>query len=186
MKKIVMLILAALILSACGGESIDIEGDKVTYEELQDKIKDAEKEFSDISQELIDKKDHYKELKKLDSKQDKLIDSVVDYEKEITSVEKELEEKQKELDEIEGKITKVKDEPIKINPGVYYFGEDIKEGRYKLTNQDGYNGNVFFRGDDNFGETFGQGEYSIEEYTFYADEGDEIEATIPILLYPVE
>lgn len=185
MKRLLIILMAVFLLSACG-KSVDIDGEKVNYEELQVKIEDKEKELNEVSQELDEGKEHYEELKKLDTQQDVLTESIVDYELELISVEKELEEKQEELDKVDEELIKVNDEPIKVNPGTFYFGDDIEEGRYKITYQDGYNGNVFFRGDNDFGETFGKGNHSIEEYTFYADDGDELEATIPILLYPVE
>lgn len=185
---IIAVLVVALIISILYGvgKGAELEEDKVTYDELQSLIADKEIELRDITKELDDNKEYYDELQEIAAEHEELLETVVDYKAEITSLETDIEEKEKELEKINGEIAKVKDEPIKINPGVYYFGEDLDVGRYKLTNQEGYRGNAYFYGDDSFAETFGEGDLSIEEYTFYGDEGDKLKADIPIELYPVE
>lgn len=192
MKKTLLISLFSVLIGAViisilygAGKGIELDEGKVTYDELQEVIKDKENELNDITNELKENEDYYNELQRIEDKKEEIKKDVVEYEKDEISLETEIENKEEKLNKIDKKIIKIKDEPTKINPGVYYFGDDIEPGRYKLTYQEGYDGNVFFRGDNNFGETFGKGKYSIEEYTFYADEDDELEATIPINLYPV-
>lgn len=191
-KKITVLLVAIFFLAGCN-EEVDIEGEKVNYEELQamvdekeKDIKNKDKELQKVTDLLESNKKEYDELEELSQNKESLLDDIVEYEKEEIDLDETIKEKEEELDGINQEIVKTEGDPISVNPGTYYFGDDIEPGRYKLTYQDGYDGNVFFRGDNNFGETFGKGKYSIEEYTFYADEGDEIELTIPVLLHPTE
>lgn len=185
---IITLLVVSLVISLlyASGLSASLDEEILTYNELVEEIEKKEDELNDITKDLNDNKEYYDELLSISEEHEELVDTVVDYKLEVRELKDDIKEKKKELKGLEKEITKVEKEPIKINPGVYYFGDDIDPGRYKITNQDGYNGNVFFRGDNYFGETFGDGKYSIDEYTFYADEGDELEASIPILLYTVE
>src|SRR5690606_29534992 len=163
-----------------------------TYDELQRMIEEKENELNDITNELNENKKFYDELQAIAKERNDLLETINDYKDEIMSLENEIEKKQKELDKLSGEIVKVKDDPIKINAGYNYFGIDnIEPGRYRMTAQEGQRGNVFVRdherGMSYVAETFGDGTNgSVKEFTFYADEGDEIEATIPVYLYPVE
>lgn len=184
---IAVLIISLVISILYGvGKGVVLDEDKITYDELQDLIADKEKELKEITNELESNKDYYNEVQETAAEHEELLEAVVDYKVEITSLETEMEEKQSELDKLTGEIAKVIDEPIKVNSGTFYFGDDIEEGRYKVTNQDGQRGNIYFRGDEGFAETFGKGDYSVEEYTFNAYEGEEIQFDIPALLYPLE
>ena len=185
MKKIMFVLVAILLLAGCG-KKVDIDGEKISYEELQRSIEEKQKELDDISKDLNENKEYYDELQQIENEREELMQAALEYKGEIVSLETEIEEKQDELNKINGEIAKVIDEPIKVNPGTFYFGDDIEEGRYKVTNQDGQRGNIYFRGGEGFAETFGKGEYSIEEYTFNAYDGEEIQFDIPALLYPVE
>lgn len=192
MKKreiiIITVLSIALVISILYGIGLSASLDEeiLTYNELVEEIEKKEKELKDITKDLNDNKEYYEELLNISEEYDELVDAVTDYKSEIIGLEDDIKEKEEKLRNLDGEIAKVKDEPIKVNPGVYHFGSDIETGRYKITAQDGYNGNIFFRGDNDFAETFGKGRYSIEEYTFYAEDGDQIELTIPVLLYPVE
>lgn len=208
MKRL-LLLLPLLLLVACQS-SVDIEGEKVTYDELQEKLEELRDDIQEKGSRQEDLKEritkrttelgeltekHRKDEKKYDELEE-LATNQKDNEKELAKNKKKLDEvkdsiekKEKQLESLKGDIAKAKDEPIKVSPGFYYFGTDIDEGRYKLTAQEGQRGNVFVRGENSrgyVGETFGKGEHAIEEFTFEASEGDELEATIPIYLYPVE
>lgn len=168
------------------GKTTEIDGAKVTYKELSEKIKEKENELDDITRDLNKNKKHYDKLQEIDEEYEELLSAVTDYQVEVTTLESDIESKEKELKKLDGEIAKVIDEPMKVNPGTFYFGDDIEEGRYKVTNQEGQRGNIYFRGGESFAETFGKGEYAVEEYTFNAYEGEEIQFDIPALLYPVE
>lgn len=185
---VIVVLATSLIISILYGvgKGIVLDEDKVTYDELQKMIEEKENELDDITKDFKDNKEHYDELQEISDEYDELLESVVNYKLEITSLESEIEEGQKELDKIHGEIAKVTDEPIKVNPGTFYFGDDIEEGRYKVTHQENQRGNIYFRGNESFAETFGKGEYSVEEYTFNAYDGEEIQFDIPALLYPVD
>lgn len=200
MRKYLLLLVAFLLLVGCSEETVDIEGESLNYEELQEKIEKSNKELEDVeskistsNEELVDIKselksneDEFSELKYLANNKDEITEEVREFEKKKEELESVIEELEDRLEYLEGEIVRVESEPIKVNPGVYHFGSDIEVGRYKITAQEGQRGNVFFDGNTYFGETFGGGEYAIEEYTFYAENGDQIEASIPIYLYPAE
>lgn len=185
---IISVLSIALVISILYGLGLSASLDEeiLTYNELVEEIEKKENELNDITKDLNDNKEYYEELLNISEEYDELVDAVTDYKSELIGLKDDIKEKKKELKSLNREITKVKKEPIKVNPGVYHFGNDIEPGRYKVTAQHGYNGNIYFRGDNNFAETFGGGRYSIEEYTFYAEDGDQIEFTIPALLYPVE
>jgi len=189
---IIVTLISLNVIQANKNNTTEIDGMKVTYDELQRMIEEKENELNDITNELNENKNFYDELQAIAKERNDLLETINEYKDEIMSLENEIEKKQKELDKLSGEIVKVKDDPIKINPGYYYFGIDnIEPGRYRMTAQEGQRGNVFVRdherGMSYVAETFGDGTNgSVKEFTFYADEGDEIEATIPVYLYPVE
>lgn len=168
------------------GMSVTLEEDKVSYDELQERIESKKIELSDITKELEDNEEHYNKLIQMASDEKELEETISEYKSEVEVLEDEIGKKEQQLKKVDGELTKVLDEPIKVNPGTFYFGEDIEEGRYKVTAQSGQRGNIYFRGDERFAETFGKGSYSIDEYTFNAYHGEEIQFDIPALLYPVE
>lgn len=186
--SIIAVLAMGLIISMlyASGKGIALEEDKITYDELQTEIANKEVELYNIKSDLEDNKEFYDALRELAEEHDELIDSIAEYKSDVESLETEIKEKENQLKKIEGKLVKVVDEPIKVNPGTFYFGDDIESGRYKVTHQEGQRGNIYFRGDESFAETFGKGDLSVEEYTFNAYDGEEIQFDIPALLYPVE
>lgn len=204
MKRIVLAIITLLTLTACAS-STEIDGKKVTYDELdamieereqtasnledeikekEEKLKDYESQLSEILTEFRENKTKYERLEEIADKEDEVNESLKEKESELRSLEKSIEEKQGELDSLTGDLVKIKGEPIKVNPGTFYFGSDIEVGRYKVTYQEGQRGNIYFRGSERFAETFGSG--ATQEYTFNGYDGEEIQFDIPALLYPVE
>ncbi|AUJ26561.1 hypothetical protein [Virgibacillus dokdonensis] len=196
MRKVLIIaafavLVVALIISILYGvgKGVVLGEDKVTYDELQKKIEDKERELESISTELKENEDYYNELQQIEEEREELMQTVVDYKVEITSLENEIEDKENKLNKIEGKIVKTVDKPIKLEAGYFYFGEDIDPGRYKIEVPKGTNGNVHVKSEDgdlivskNIG---GNSQYSVDSYTFHASSGDEIEASVPLLLYPV-
>lgn len=205
LKKVFVLFAVTFILSACGDKKVEVEGSLVTYDELQKKIEEREfelnelkdsisehkQELKEVKGDISSNKKRYDELEKLAKNEEKIKQSTQEMESKINSLETSIKEKQNKLSALEGELVKAEKQPIKINPGYYYFGVDaIAPGRYKVTAQEGQYGNVFIRRDGRsyVAETFGDGKRgsSIREFTFMSSAGDEIEATIPIYLYPVE
>lgn len=190
-------VLAASLLSACGGEeTVDIEGEALNYGELKweltsinQEISEAEVELETVNQELQDNKERFEGLEELADNRDQLEEEVNESEATLEELENELESIQEEIDKAEGKLVEVQDEPISVNAGYFYFGDDIEPGRYKITAQEGQRGNVFIRRNDRsyVNEIFGDGSNrTTKEFTFKAEEADELEATIPVLLYPIK
>lgn len=190
MKKIMIsVLLLTLILIGCSNQSVDIEGKAYDYKELTAKISEAQTELNMIQAELISGKAKYEEMETLSENKERLEENISVGLDELGNIIVEIETANKELDLLTGEIAKVKDEPIKLGAGFYYVGSDVPPGRYKLMAQEGNRGNVFVRGDGRsfVAETFGDGSNgSVVDFVFHAFDENEIEATIPVLLYPVE
>jgi len=209
MRKVLILLLGIILLTACSdsdaeAQTAEVQGKEIAYEQLLEMIEEADQELSSLEEEIENKNKDLQEvenslsenqskfegLEELAENRDQVNQEVNDAESELESLKSEISDKKDEIETIQGEIVKAKDEPIKLNAGYYYFGiDDIEPGRYKITAQEGNRGNVFIRDERGsyVAETFGDGERnSLTEFTFQSNEGDEIEATIPINLYPVE
>lgn len=184
-------------------------GDKEgTYEELVAGIKDKEEQIEKIDTELeslIDEKqtvtqevnenkelievakDYSQNKEALDNQLQTLTSQISTKNEEIKQLDSQISSKQDELASLTGQIQETGEAPIELGAGFYYFGKDIPPGRYDLQPQPGQYGNVFVRGLNGIskvGETFGRDE--LQSFIFEGLEGEEIEATIPIILVPVE
>ncbi len=207
MKKSLLLfiLLISVALVGCSNEEAqaEVDGEAVNLEGLKGMIKDANEELSglgeditaaegelrEINLEFQNREAEFNKLSKLAENQEFVKKEVSDAESTLESLNSQIEDAESKLQELEGKIVDVSDEPIKINAGYYYFGSDVEPGRYELRPQEGQYGNVFIRRNDRsyVAETFGPTERGgLTDFVFESQDGDEIEATIPILLYPVE
>lgn len=201
MKKIILLI-SVLFLASCGNDEVEVNGAKMEYEELLAEIEKNKTELAEIEEEkssaqtelskiegtLSEDKEKYDALEKLAADQKTIESSVEESKSTLASLQSEIESAKTELEGLESEIVKVAGGPISLNAGFYYVSKDVPPGRYKLTAQEGDWGNVFVRNKNDYGskvsDTFGGDE--LESFIFEAVEGDEIEATIPIHLFPVE
>jgi len=129
--------------------------------EFQNTIAKQEEEIEELKQEL-DKSEGYASI-----------------------LEASLEEEEEEQieDEISDEDSQ-EDGKTELSPGTYYFGEDIDPGRYTITFQDDYSGTIIFHGEERFGENFGMRDGYIYDYTFNAQDGEKLEASIPVILFP--
>lgn len=201
MKKLILLVFI-LLLAGCGNDEVEANGAKMSYEELLGKIAEAESELAEIEDEkknteteigslkvtLEKNKTKYSELEDIAANRDSIENEVRESENTLSVLLADIEKAKGNLAGIEEDIVKARNEPISVGAGYYTIGDDIPPGRFKLVAQEGFRGNVFVRedGTSKVAETFGGGEYGIADFVFQANMGDEIEATIPILLYPVE
>lgn len=184
-----------MVFSGCSN-TVEVDGAKVTYDDLQAKIESRQSELDEIEgklntikKEFAENDSKYKALEELAREQEEIKREVEAKKATLEETQEIIDSVKEELAKLQGEVLNYKDEPIKVNPGFYYFGSDIESGRYKITAQEGQRGNVFIRSDGRsyVGETFGDGtDSSIKEFTFQSNDGDEIEATIPIYLYPVD
>jgi len=204
MKRVFIILGVFLFLAGCS-DSVDIDGEKVDYDELQDKIAEKEKELDNIKDSISDaesnltetesdlskKKEEFDELISLKGKEEELQSKIDESSQQVDDINEKVQERmdkleslEDEIETMEGKVVKAKDDPIKLQPGTYYFGTDIEPGRYKVTYQNGQHGNIYFHGAESFAQTFGND--STQEYTFTAHVGEDIQFDIAGLLYPVE
>jgi len=199
-KRLIGLIILLVLLVGCSN-STDIDGEKVTFEELQDKIsekeddleevenkiKSSEKDLNRIEKDLSDNKKKYDDLETLAKNEEDLKSEVKTKEDELEELEETLKETQEKFDTLQGDLVKMEDEPLKVNAGYFYFGSDIEPGRYIVKPQSGNSGNFFVRGTNRVNIILGNdSERHLEEYTFEASDGDELETGLPIELYPAE
>ena len=202
MKKIVLFI-SVLFLAACGNDEVEVNGSKMEYEELLAKIEEsksdlteieenkstAEKELSKITDNLNENKKEFEDLKDLQKNRNAVTSKVAEAEKKLGLLELDIEEAETELKALKGEIVVAADDPLSIGAGFYYFGSDIPEGRYKVMPQKGHRGNLFVK--DSTGSSFvntilAEADGYNSEFLFTGMEGDVLEATMPVLLYPAE
>src|SRR5690625_5579919 len=93
MKRVFVLLTGALFCVACGSEAVENEKEKVTYDELKEKIKEKEEELDEITIDLNKNKNHYEELQEIEEEHQELLDGSLYYREEITELDEEIEEK---------------------------------------------------------------------------------------------
>lgn len=144
-KKKWFIIVSAILILLIGwglGESNakeTLDGEKVNYDELVNKIKNKEKELDS----LIDEKDSI--LKEIDENKD-LIEAAKNYKEnkqtldqeistkteEVKQLDSQITSKQSELASLTGKIQETGDAPKELPAGTFVVGKDIPAGRYKV------------------------------------------------------
>lgn len=168
MKKVLFILLFVLFLVGCDNEEAqaEVDGEAKNLEEIKIAISESEEELESLEEKINESKTT---LETLDSN---------------------IDEAENELEEAQEQYASEPDEPIEVEAGEFYFGEDIEPGRYKVEMQEGYSGNVRVEspeGDLVMAKSIGgDGQYSVESYTFSASLGDIIKPRAPILLHPVE
>lgn len=202
-KFAIVFILLLFFLSGCGNEKVEINGAVLDYEQLlvevdkgktelskiETNTKTAKGELDKVNLTMKENKEKHDGLEALAKNRDKVESDVKSAESTLKNLQSDIEIAKAELRKLQGDIVKTKKEPLKVGAGFFYFGEDIAPGRYKIMAQDGHRGNIFIRNDGRsyVADTFGNGSSdSVTDFVFESVVGDEIEATIPILLYPVE
>ncbi|MCU9614129.1 hypothetical protein OEV98_11210 [Caldibacillus lycopersici] len=175
----------------------EIKTKNTELEDLENKINETRTELVSVTDEknkvlneINQNKKIIDEANEIINNRDSLTNEINDKGTELAVLDTDIKKKKEELDALTVQIKKTGEDPYKLGAGYYYFGSDIPTGRYELRAQDGYRGNIFVRGTNGISkvaETFGEGsEYSIESFVFDGLDGEEIEATIPIILVPVE
>jgi len=210
LKKLLFIaVLILLFLAACSEETVKIDGEATNYEDLQVKIKEAEKELGGMEKELTatnsDLEDINEQVKaakgKLESNQtkfDKLQELAKNREQIKTDVDKatttlktlktNIDKATEKLQTVSGKVTKAEGAPIELGAGHFVIGEDLKPGRYKVTPTGG-SGNFFVRSDDynrDVGVTLGNYDGAQPSYVFEAVSGDKIEIGTSAKFTPVK
>lgn len=197
-----LILLASVFIIGKNSATIEIDNERLKYEDVTLLIKDSKEELngidSDIEREeskLWDKKSEIEEVLELVENKNEIVeekDSVKDELGEVKSKvkgkKKTLKEKEKELDKLENIITKKEEEPTNLKSGVYIVGEDIEDGRYQASNI-GRGTNFFVYND--IGETkvntiLGDSDIGSGDYIFFANDEDVIETSGEVNLTPVE
>jgi hypothetical protein len=158
--KIIIFIAAAIIFFlvafniGISSAKINLEKEKVSYDELVSKISAKEKELLNINEkseakttELASLEDKFDDRKQEFDEAIKLTENKNDIIREITSlsgelsakkteietVNAEIETKKGELASVTGQIQEKKEAPKQLPAGQLLVGKDIPEGRYKIT-----------------------------------------------------
>lgn len=188
MKRLIIFIFLCLLLSGCATENKgEVAGALLTYDEIQEEISIAERDLENLQSELESFSEEYEVALNAIEREDEIFTNVRKKEEELIELENSISEAEKQLKILSGELVAFSDEPIKIGAGYFYFGQDIDPGRYQVKPQEGKSGNFFVRGNNRVNIILGENRDShVESFVFEAKEGDELEATIPIFLYPVE
>src|SRR5690625_132653 len=193
MRGILFLIFSITLLTACG-DKVDIDGVKVDYDELlemqvsqQNKLDEMNEELESTEKKLRSNKEKIEELELLEMRRDDYKKEVDNKKKELKGLEENISKKKDELKNLKGDILELSDKPIDIDAGYFYFGTDIEPGRYTVKPKGNNSGNFFVRGTNRVNIILGNDYDShVEEFTFEAYDGDELETKIPVELYLVE
>lgn len=205
--KIILGIVGLLFIGVIYGignssATLELNGDKVTYDELQGKLADVEanietkeKEFSTLDEKFKERENEVNEVlalvdekEEVSTKVDGVKGELTDTEKKLKSVSEELGEKKNELEKVESAIVKKKEEPTQLLSGVYIVGIDVSEGRYQVTNV-GRGSNFFVYDSSGSGKVntiLGDSRVGSGDYIFFANDGDLIETNGEVKLIPVE
>lgn len=178
---------------------VDLEKEKVNYDELVKEVKSKGKEvkaidskLKDIEKQYSEKKSEFEEaLKVVSNKKSvedeiaKLEDTIKTKQGEISKLDADIKTKQNELAALTGQIKEKAEAPIVLPAGQFVVGKDIPAGRYKATPNRG-SGNFFVNGGADVNIILGKGDFGEPEYVFAVQNGDEIEITLSVNFQPVE
>lgn len=193
MRKILLLLFIPILLTACGDDQAEIDGEMVKLDELKEMVAEEEQTLSEVEEEINskeqkvlgleiefqDRETEFNELVALSEERESL-------DEEVIQLRIERDDLNREIESLTADIVEAKDEPIKVGAGYFYFGDDIAPGRYRIEAQGNNRGNVFVRRNDRSHVNTILGEGYNESYVFESIIGDELEVGMPVELYPVE
>ncbi|NUH85485.1 hypothetical protein HUN92_17460 [Bacillus firmus] len=185
---------------------VDLHGKKASLDELVKKIEEREvllgelknktesqtKEVADIQKEIQEMEKEKNEAltiiennSRAEEEMKELHKQVEKSHKELSNLTEGIKAKKAELAAVEGEIIEKKQEPKVLPAGFFTVGKDLQAGRYKVVAQSGF-GNFFVNSGSKVNIILGDSEIGVNEYVFFADEGDEIELTLTAKFIPVE
>jgi hypothetical protein len=196
MRKLLFVLLAALfLLTACGDDQVEIDGEMVKLDELKEMVAEEQQTLSEVEEEINskeqkvlgleiefqDREAEFNELIALSEERESLEDEVI-------QLRIERDDLNREIEKLTAKVVEVKDEPIKVGAGYFYFGDDIEPGRYLIKPQNARGGNVFVRrnGSSYVNVILRESDDYPSDFVFESISGDELEVGTPVELYPVE
>jgi predicted phage tail protein len=182
--------------------TVDLEKEKVTYEELSTKIEDLntkmetkEQELSAIKNNIKEKQNEYDETLEIIAQKDDIKEEARKIERETQAKEKAIEKldadikaQETVLASVSGKVKEKEDDPIQLSAGQFIVGSDIPASRYKVVAA-GNSGNFVVYssyGDLKVNTILGNGDFGVKEYVFFAEVGDSIDLANPAKFIPVE
>jgi archaellum component FlaC len=206
--KAVGIFFLVVIIYTWGSASakVEMEDEKLSLEELNQKIDDRKKQIKDFDEELkgistdVEKiKGEYESQKtKIDEAMEVMknkekiesevvnLQSDIDTKKgEISNLDETIKVKSDELSSLQGKIEATGDQPVTLPAGFFTVGKDIPASRYKAV-ATGEAGNFFVNGGAKVNIILGTDGFGQSEYVFEAVEGDEFESTMGIKFTPIE
>ena len=210
--QIIILIIISIILVAVSwfiGDqtaTTKIENEKVTYEDIVQKIDDKEEElqringdvevaqsnYETVSTDLSKVSDEYKEVQGIIAEKENVIDEKKKVQAELDELKKKgeklkksIRDKEAELSSITGKVKEAKGQPKVLSAGKFIVGKDLPAARYKVVPNGGM-GNFFVNQGMDVNIILGSGDFGESEYVFEAFDGDEIELTTSAKFIPIE
>lgn len=196
MKKVCMIsvlfLLTVFTLAGCKDATAEVEGEALNYEEVKEKVKEAEKELDKVNSELDESKGNLKEnkdelaeLKELRDNRDSMKQEIDEGESTLEGLNNDIDTAEEELETLNEEIVKVTDEPVKLSAGQWIVGTDIPAARYKASGSSNFfvydsSGSIMVNtilGDSSVGKG---------DYVFFAEDGYIIESSAAATLTPVE
>lgn len=204
--KVAALVVAISIIYSMGNSNakVDLNKEKVDYDQLVSAIKDKQKEVDSVQSKLDDinnqynaKSAEFEEAKKVVANKNDMDKQILDLSKQIddkksqiSGLDGQIKSKNDELSSLSGQIVKAKGAPKTLGSGQYVVGKDIPEGRY--TAHALASGSNFFVYDGSSGSSkvntiLGKADgLGTGDYTFFCSSGDIIKTEEPVSLTPVQ
>lgn len=201
-KKVKWIVVAVVAIIVIGlsyligdvSATTKLDGQALDWQEVDKKLSSTKLDLSDAEKELAEKKssledmsDEYDEAKEVVDQRDKakselknLKSEYDDQADELDSIKSDIDKKKSELAKLESGVVAKKKQPKTLSAGHFTVGEDIEEGRYKITSA-GASGNFFVNDGEKANIILGSGGdgLSEKEYVVELSDGDSIEATMP-------
>lgn len=201
-----LVVFLLLIISFSIGSSsakTDLDGKKVTYDDLVVKIKEkksklnkTENKFSDTKAKLEDITQEYKAANAVinnktenENKVKELDEQISSKSSQISSLDSTINTKKNELSSLESAIKVKKEAPVELPAGQFIVGKDISPGRYKvLPIGRGANFMVYDSSGNNVVNTiiYSSSDLGVSEYVTLLSDGYIIDAHSPFKYVPVE
>jgi peptidoglycan hydrolase CwlO-like protein len=194
---------------------VELEKEKVSYDELVSRIADREleltsknktldglekdlftktEELTSAEKQVDEKRDIIEEATAIVNDKENKLNEIKELQSQISSKEAELNQlnsdiktKETKLASVTGQIQEKEDAPKTLSAGNFMVGNDLPASRYKAVPAGGSGNFVVYSSGGNLKvNTILGGKYGEPEYIFYAEEGDMIELSTSAKFIPVE
>ncbi|MFI3804962.1 MULTISPECIES: hypothetical protein [Vagococcus] len=164
-----------------------IDGYSYDLKKVQNEKKSTEEQLTGLRKDVDTKRNDlegitkdFEEAKAIVADKEKNQKESLALKKEVETLTSDIASKKEEQEKLENIVIKLKEEPRKLPAGKFIVGEDIDEGRYKVTPLEGKQGNYFVNDGMDANVILGNDSYSTEEYITTLKNKDKIDQSLPV------